>query len=68
MVQRWARGCIPIQAAGDGHQAAQAVRFIPFGRMLLWWIRVLRLIGGTGMHPINHEARINHNLSRTSLR
>src|SRR5580658_7280869 len=28
---------------------------------LLWLIRVLRLLRGTGMHSINHEARINHN-------
>jgi hypothetical protein len=27
----------------------------------LWLIRVLRLFRGTGMHRINHKARINHN-------
>jgi hypothetical protein len=26
----------------------------------LWWIRVLRLIEGTGMPPGHHEARIHH--------
>jgi hypothetical protein len=28
-------------------------------------IRVLRLSGGTGMHSINREARINHNYPGT---
>ena len=27
---------------------------------LAWWIRAMRLIGGTGMHRINHEASIHH--------
>src|SRR6185437_11682244 len=27
---------------------------------LWWWIRAMRLIGGTGMHRINHEASIHH--------
>ena len=47
--------------------ARRVARFIPFVQMFLWLIRVLRLIGGTGMHRINHEARINHNLSQTGF-
>jgi len=32
---------------------------MPTGR-LSWWIRVMRLIRGSIVHRINHEAQINH--------
>jgi hypothetical protein len=51
------------QVVTDFHSGRLAGKFVPFAGLTCWirWlIRAMRLIGGTPVHQINHEARIHH--------
>jgi hypothetical protein len=68
-MQRRCSSPAPGGAAHHPPRAASSVPLIPFIRYvcgLAWWFRAMRLIRGTGMHQINHEAPINH-ISRETL-
>ena len=55
----WRRTPLETPPAPD-RTHAPFVPFNPMCRKLWWWIRAMRLIQGTGMHQINHEAPIHH--------